>query len=200
MEVNQVSEAAWSVDIRIVAALIGVVAFVVSQVANAWFVARRDSKQKEQEKRDIALFALAELVNVKRHQEANMVKLRSILESDRFGDKIDYDKFKLSDNGLVALDLAKVYVLEASLAQDLLRFSLFCRNNELEIENTFSVVSSAVSDDEKNAYIKRLSDRLGSTIKLSSEISAQIESYARSPKKYEGKAVYWPDTLFKLRK
>jgi len=198
---DEVTEVArWTLDIRIVAALIGVFAFLVAQTANAFFVSLRDRKQIENEKRDIALFARAELINVKRHQEANVIKLGSILDSSSFGEKIDYDKLKLTDTGLVALDLAKVYILKQELAQDLLRFSLFCRNNELEISNVFATVESNCSDDEKSKAVQRLKNRLLVTINIANEISLQLKEYSNSPKKYIKNGIAWSDSLFKIKK
>ncbi|BCL73765.1 hypothetical protein TUMSATVNIG1_57510 (plasmid) [Vibrio nigripulchritudo] len=185
-------------DSTVIAAVIGILAFALSQVLNALFVHLRDEKLKRLENLNIASFAKAELINVVRHHEANITKLDSIIQTGTFEVDTHYEKMKLNDNGLVALELAKIYVLPEGLTQDLLRFSLFCRNNEIEIKQTESIIEGNGNDCTKLACLRELRKRFERAILVAGLISENLDKYSNCQKNTNDLSINWPDEYWML--
>lgn len=182
----------------VIGALIGVIAFVLGHVTNAVLTSFRDRRQLAQKRIDTSRFARAELVNLTRHIQANLIKLESMLETSDFGAQVDFEKLRYTKSGMVALDLSTMYMLHEALAQDLLTLSLYCRNNEIEIDVAIDSIFGAGhnSDTAKRSAVRKLRSRLQFTKQQSSELAELLQRYAEAPDKYTGDPIEWPATLY----
>lgn len=181
---------------KIVIALIGVVAFIVAQVALFIFTQLRDSRLRKVDRVDIARLADAELTNIVRHMEANIVNLDNLLEGGSEARAVDFEKLKLSEMGLLALDVSKIYLLEEGLMQDLLRLSLFCRNNDLEVDY---YIQELTSDEGTSSDLGmfQLKFRFEATRSQTVELQSNLRRFILSPQRYTNSPVTWKNELFK---
>jgi len=152
-------------------------------------------------KKQIAIFAQAELITLRRHSEANLIKLNSLKEKETIGDKIDFVKLKYFDKGFNMIDPQKIYMLHPQLAQDLLRMMLYTRNNNFEITNAIDLIFNhdRCCDLTKFGLVNKLISRTETTIIKIKELSDQLKVYSKSPSKYKNKSIDWPDDLFKYQ-
>ncbi|GLO64118.1 hypothetical protein MACH09_46260 [Vibrio sp. MACH09] len=180
-------------------ALIGVVAFIIAQILNDLFIRHRKSVEDRKEKLNVASFAKSELINISRHHEANILKLESLIKAQSFDIGTHYEKMKLSDRGLVALELHRLNELPNGLTQDLLRFSLFCRNNEIEIVDSIETLEGNGNNELKLKRLNELLERFQRTVFVSGEIVKNLDLYQANPKAKVDRQIEWPDEYWKLQ-
>lgn len=151
--------------------------------------------------KELACIARAEHLTLKRHVEANLIKLKSLRESKKTGERVDYLKLKYLQQGLTSLEeLRKIYSIKEKLSQDVSRMLLFSRNNEIEIDAVMGIIfDKSFGDEQKWSAIENLIARMEFSKNALDRLVKELEKYAKSPIFYKDCPIDWPDSLFSAK-
>ncbi|PSV97697.1 hypothetical protein [Photobacterium lipolyticum] len=183
-------------------AAFGLASYVTGHFVSHLFTSKRNKQEKLQNKITMAKFAKAELLNLKIHMENNLEKLNSMLEAEVFGEEVDFQKLKFTDDGLIALKLENLHVLHGTLSQDLLTMSLYSRNNEFEVASATELLfgTGNNSDKIKVERIEKLIERFEITRDKASKLQEYLDEYRKNPDKYQDKGSIWSRSMFVVKK